>query len=52
MAININLTAKRLLMVSVAFKPATEVVEDLLLDGDGSQLLDGDGNAVFGWAEE
>ena len=52
MAIILDLTPRQLLKISVTFKPATVVVQDIVTDGSGEQLLDGDGNPVFGWVEE
>ena len=52
MAINIDLTATRLVKISLTLRPAAEMTQDIVTDGDGGQLLDGDGNPVFGWIEE
>jgi len=52
MGIILDITAKRISKIRITLKPAIEVIQDFVLDGDGFNLLDGDGATVYGWTEE
>jgi len=51
MAMTIDLTPQQLFYIDIFTGTQSGPATDPLLDGDAQQVLDGDGNPIFGWQE-
>ena len=51
MAITLDISPVKIMTVSLNLNPDGTLLQDFVLDGDGLNLLDGNGDFVFGWQE-
>ena len=52
MELVVDLTSRQIGVVYVPSWGTEELTAEFVLDGDASQVLDGNGNPLFGWVTE